>query len=114
MRKVKTCRPLAGAIILGLSAIALPGCSYDLASLYKGEQKSVANTQSSAGSTAPVHTGAITPANTGGHVTVMHGDTLYAISRRYGVQWQDLAAVNHIAAPYDISAGQTLVLPSYR
>ncbi len=82
MRKVKTYRPLAGAIILGLSAIALPGCSYDLSSLYKGEQKSVANTQSSAGGTASVHTGAITPANTGGHVTVMHGDTLYAISRR--------------------------------
>ena len=114
MRKVKNYRSLAGAVILGLSAVALPGCSYDLASLYKGDQKTAANTQASAGAKAPIHTGAITPDNTGGHITVMHGDTLYAISRRYGVGWQDLAAVNQIYAPYDISAGQTLVLPAVR
>ena len=114
MSRVKAYRPVAGLIILGLSAVALPGCSYDIASLYRGEQKTAATSQTTVNSSSQMHTGAITPAHTGGHITVMHGDTLYAISRRYNVGWQDLAAVNGIAAPYDISAGQTLVLPAVR
>ncbi|MGI9414309.1 MAG: LysM peptidoglycan-binding domain-containing protein [Hyphomicrobiales bacterium] len=114
MRKVNMFRPAVGVIVLGLSALVLPGCSYDIASLYRGEEKTAANGQTKVNGNGQMHTGAITTANTGGHITVMHGDTLYAISRRYGVGWQDLAAVNHIAAPYDISAGQTLVLPTVR
>ena len=114
MRKVQAFRPAAGLIILGLTAIAVPGCSYDIASLYRGSENTAANSQTNVGGNGNLHTGAITPEHTGGHITVMHGDTLYSIARRYNVVWQDLAAVNHIAPPYDIAAGQTLVLPVVR
>lgn len=41
-------------------------------------------------------------------VTVAKGDTLYAMSRRYGMTVDDIAKMNNLAAPYTISPGQTL------
>ena len=48
----------------------------------------------------------------GGRVTVIRGDTLYAISRRYGVPVRDLVNANRLRAPFALNVGQVLVLPS--
>lgn len=45
-------------------------------------------------------------------VTVRRGDTLYSLSKRYGVQVRDLAQVNRIRPPYALSVGQKIQLPS--
>ena len=43
---------------------------------------------------------------------VQAGDTLSSIGERFGVEWQDIAATNNIAAPaYAIYRGQKLVIP---
>ena len=42
------------------------------------------------------------------HYRVRRGDSLYAISFRYGVDWRSLAAWNNIAAPYTIYPDQLL------
>jgi lipoprotein NlpD len=41
---------------------------------------------------------------------VKSGDTLYGISRRYGLKVADVAAWNDLAAPYTLKVGQRLVL----
>jgi lipoprotein NlpD len=41
---------------------------------------------------------------------VQPDDTLYSIAFRYGLDYRQLADLNHIAAPYHIAAGQRLVL----
>lgn len=43
--------------------------------------------------------------------TVQPRDTLSAIGRRFGVPWEEVAALNGIAAPYVIFAGQVLRIP---
>lgn len=45
-------------------------------------------------------------------VTVRKGDTLYALSRRYGVSVVDLSRVNNIRPPYGLTIGQKIKLPS--
>jgi len=42
--------------------------------------------------------------------TVKAGDTLYAISTRYGVSVEEIRRQNHIRSPQALQAGQTLVL----
>ncbi|MDA1132068.1 MAG: LysM domain-containing protein, partial [Proteobacteria bacterium] len=44
-------------------------------------------------------------------VTVVEGDTLHDISRRYGVTLPDLVAENQLRPPYVIVPGQRLRLP---
>lgn len=46
------------------------------------------------------------------YVTVQHGDTLYSISRRYGVPLKDLINTNNLHAPYTLRVGQRLSLPA--
>lgn len=41
---------------------------------------------------------------------VQAGDTLYAISRRYGHNYRDIAAWNNISPPYSLSVGQRLIV----
>lgn len=55
------------------------------------------------------HTGGSTG---GGVVRVNRGDTLYSISRQYGVPVSDLIATNGLQAPYGLQAGQSLTIPS--
>ena len=43
---------------------------------------------------------------------VRHGETLWKISRRFGVGQSDLAAVNHIADARRLKAGQVLQIPA--
>lgn len=45
------------------------------------------------------------------HVTVQAGETLYAISRRYGVPVRALIEANGLAPPYALSAGRRLAVP---
>lgn len=42
---------------------------------------------------------------------VQRGDTLISVARRFDTTWQQLAALNSIAAPYTIFPGQTLRVP---
>lgn len=40
--------------------------------------------------------------------TVQRGDTLYSIARRHASTVQELAALNHLPAPYNVNVGQVL------
>src|ERR1700719_4285044 len=48
------------------------------------------------------------------HVTVRGGETLYAISRRYGVPVRSLIEANGLAPPYALAAGRRLAVPQVR
>lgn len=43
--------------------------------------------------------------------TVAAGETVYSISRRYGISWAQLAEANGLSAPNQIVAGQVLKIP---
>lgn len=40
-----------------------------------------------------------------------HGDTLSGIAAHYSMDWQHLAAYNHITRPYTIYTGETICIP---
>lgn len=44
-------------------------------------------------------------------ITVVAGDTLYSLSRKYSVPVNDLAVMNNISAPFALSVGQQLKVP---
>lgn len=41
---------------------------------------------------------------------VVHGESLYEIAWSYGMDYRELAALNHLSAPYTLHSGQTLNL----
>lgn len=43
--------------------------------------------------------------------TVKTGDTLYTIADSLNLEWKDLAELNSLKAPYELSVGQELKLP---
>lgn len=47
-----------------------------------------------------------------GQVTVLPGDTVYAISRRTGASPQSIIALNSLQAPYTLSVGQSIRVPA--
>jgi LysM repeat protein len=47
-----------------------------------------------------------------GTVTIRAGETLSTIAVRLGVTVQSLVALNHLASPDDVQAGQTLKVPA--
>lgn len=47
-----------------------------------------------------------------GQVTVLPGDTVYAISRRTGASPQSIIALNSLREPYTLSVGQTIRVPA--
>jgi LysM repeat protein len=51
------------------------------------------------------------PAAGGGTYTVVPGDTLFAIARRFGVTVADLVQANGIGDPNQLAVGQVLVIP---
>ena len=62
-------------------------------------------------SLAPVINGTdIEPIPKKGYYKVLHGDTLYSIAWRYGLDYEYLADRNHIQPPYKIHTGQKLYL----
>lgn len=50
----------------------------------------------------------------GGTVTVGPGETLFAISRRTGVELRDIVLANNLEPPYTLRAGQKLTIPAAR
>jgi murein DD-endopeptidase MepM/ murein hydrolase activator NlpD len=44
-------------------------------------------------------------------VTVQRGDTVYALSRRYGVPVKDIIGANRLSPPYILHVGESLLLP---
>lgn len=50
----------------------------------------------------------------GGTVTVKPGETLFAISRRTGVELRDIVVANSLEPPYALRAGQRLTIPAAR
>ncbi len=105
------------AIIMTCAGVVLPGCTYDLPSM-KGEPDAAAvQPANGPGTTDQIHTGSVPPSTPPipGNLTVVqveHGDSLASIARTHGLAWRDLASANQLEAPYEISAGQTLVLPA--
>jgi lipoprotein NlpD len=59
---------------------------------------------------APPRTPPATRRAGSGEVEVVHGDTLYGIAFRNGMDFRELAALNGIEAPYTIRVGQVLKL----
>jgi murein DD-endopeptidase MepM/ murein hydrolase activator NlpD len=53
-------------------------------------------------------------ANMPAKVKVRKGDTVYGISRRYGVSPKTIIGLNNLRAPYHLEIGQTLRLPAPR
>lgn len=49
----------------------------------------------------------------GNMVTIQRGETLYNISKRYGVPVNALMKANNIASPDSVEAGQRITIPSY-
>ena len=60
---------------------------------------------------SPTHV-ASTP-TTQTHHTVRSGETLAAIGRLYGVDWQTLAKANQLVDPHRIEVGQAIWIPSH-
>lgn len=50
----------------------------------------------------------------GGNTIVAKGETLFAVSRRTGVDVTDLISANSLQAPYGVRAGQSLIIPPLR
>ncbi len=51
------------------------------------------------------------PAQTGRYVEVAPGDTVYALSRRYGVSANAIIVANKMPAPYALQVGQVIFIP---
>ncbi|MGI9481532.1 MAG: LysM peptidoglycan-binding domain-containing protein [Hyphomicrobiales bacterium] len=62
--------------------------------------------------TGSIHTPARSTPVQRRYVTVKQGDTLYSIARSNGVRLEDLAVLNRIPPPYNVTTGQALKLPS--
>ncbi len=83
------------------------------------ESKAVSSTPSRAVARAPVE-----PARDGGRIynavprdgkhQVLRGDTVYAVSRRYGVPVRALIVANDLKPPYTLRVGETVRVPTPR
>ncbi len=116
----RSARVLASCVVLSVTA----GCAVDVTEYTPFATSTKPSATASAAS--PTHTGSTrrveqvpVPAysapssqSRSGSVTVRRGDTLYGLSRRHNVSVRQLIAANHLARPYTIRPGQTLVLPS--
>lgn len=63
---------------------------------------------------APVTQFGANPPARNGAVTVRPGDSLPSIAKMYGVPVSELAAINGLSAPYNVSVGRRLLLPMPR
>ncbi|MFP1632479.1 peptidoglycan DD-metalloendopeptidase family protein [Zhengella sp. ZM62] len=52
-------------------------------------------------------------ASGGTRITLREGETIYNLSRRFGVPAREIMRVNNISDPRDVSAGQGIVIPTY-
>ncbi len=106
-----------GAIFATCVVIALPGCTYELPSMTGEPDAATIEPVNGPGTTDQIHTGSVPPSTPPipGNLTVVQvkrGDSLSSIAQTHGVAWRDLASANQLEAPYEVSVGQTLVLPA--
>ncbi len=74
----------------------------------------VTNSTAPARSTAPLAPQAQGWTRTGGtQVALRDGETLYNLSRRFGVPVKEIMKANGITNPSTVNAGQTIVIPTY-
>lgn len=66
--------------------------------------------------TAPAKAAAKAPAQveSGNSVRVRKGDTVYGLSRRYGLSPRDIVVANRLRPPYRLTVGQRLTIPRAR
>lgn len=86
-------------------AFALAGCNFNGLDEFSLERKAPP---------APVYSLGATPDSAAGGVMVRRGDTVWDISKRYGVEQRDLIDLNRLSPPYRIVEGQRLKLPAPR
>lgn len=92
-----------------LAALAiLSGCGYSVPAYHARikSQTSYANSRRTVTATT-----AKTVKNDDAGVVVKRGDTVYSLSRRYGVPIRAMIEINGLSAPYTLSLGQRLRLP---
>ncbi|KRE99496.1 peptidase M23 [Frateuria sp. Soil773] len=85
--------------------LVLAGCAITRSSVVVEPAPGVRPVGTNTAAPAPAHTRV-----PGGSYKVAHGDTLYSIAFRNGVDFRDLAGWNGIAVPYTIWPGQVLRL----
>ena len=93
-------------VLLAASLLVLGACSHSR--IVERDGKSGAAT--SGRTQAQPSRAAASPIPAGGTYTVRAGETLYGISFRFGLRFQDVAAWNGISDPYIIKVGQRLRL----
>ena len=77
-------------------------------------QAQLNKTRAATSSSAPPKAQAQAQSVTGGTVTVGPGETLFAISRRPGVELRDIVVANDLEPPYALRSGQKLTIPAAR
>ncbi len=106
-------RPFA-ALTMIIAVVVVSGCTYELPSMTGEPDTATIQPVNAPVGADQIHTGSVPPSDSPGNLTVVQvrrGDTLASIAREHGFDWHQLASANHIEAPYEIAAGQTLVLP---
>jgi len=94
----------SGPESMRMYATAVPsGPSYSMPSYPQGPKFTSLGTNSS----VYIPSG---PSNATGYHIVQRGETLYRISRRYGLNYRNIAAWNNIRPPYTIWPGQQLLI----
>lgn len=79
-----------------------------------GVDSFVTNSTGPSRDTAPLAPQAQGWTRTGGtQVTLRDGETLYNLSRRFGVPVKEIMKANGIANPSTVNAGQTIIIPTY-
>lgn len=78
--------------------------------IYPGQRLSMKPGQSNEASQASKPRSTSSTASRPDSITVKKGDSLYLLSKRYGVSTKQLASVNGLESPYIIQPGQTLML----
>ena len=77
-------------------------------------QAQLNKTRAAAPSSAPPKAQVQAQSVAGGTVTVGPGETLFAISRRTGVELRDIVLANNLEPPYALRSGQKLTIPAAR
>lgn len=81
-------------------------------------QASAATGAATARAAAPVRSGDAGDdqgwtASGGTRITLREGETIYNLSRRFGVPAREIMRVNNISDPRDVAAGQGIIIPTY-
>lgn len=89
--------------------ILLNGCVIDPYAIYGNSQGKNSGSNNTFGAQS-VDSGRTYIPNAGTYHVVQRGETLYSISKRYGVDYRYIADRNGISPPYTIRPGQRLVI----